>query len=77
MSNEQLWLAIGVPSVLVVLSWIQQNARMARSEAVNDRRFDAIDQKFDGVDRKFDAMRSEMIALRDSVHRDMVTLHER
>ena len=70
MTNSQLWLAIGIPSVLVVLSWIQQNARFSAME----RRFEVIDQKFDG---KFDSMRTEMITLRDTIHRDMITLHER
>jgi hypothetical protein len=70
MSNEQLCLAIGIPSVLVVLSWIQQSVRLGRIEATTDRRFESIDQQFT-------SMRAEMIALRDSIHRDMVSLHER
>lgn len=73
MTNSQLWLAIGIPSVLVVLSWIQQNARFSAME----RRFDSVDRRFETVDNKFDSIRTEMISLRDTIHRDMITLHER
>ena len=66
MTNAQLYLSIAIPSVLVILSWVlialswmQQDKRMARIESL------------------VDSTRSEMITLRDSIHRDMVPLHER
>jgi hypothetical protein len=65
-----LLLSIGIPSLLVILSSIQQNARLTRLEANFDKNNESIERKFDG-------MRSEMVALRDSIHRDMIALHER
>ncbi len=66
MTNAQLYMSIAIPSVLVILSWVlvalswmQQDKRLARIEFL------------------IDGMRSEMISLRDSIHRDMVPLHER
>ncbi len=38
MTNLQLLLSIGIPSVLVVLSWVSNNARLA----AHDKRFDEI-----------------------------------
>ncbi len=50
MINEQLYLAIGIPTVvnaaLTALLMVYINAR-----------FSAVDQRFDGVDRRFDDMR--------------------
>jgi hypothetical protein len=70
MTNVQLMLSIGIPSLLIVLSWVQQSARFSRLES-------SVDRLADSVDRRFESMRSEMVALRDSIHRDMITLHER
>jgi hypothetical protein len=70
MTNLQLLLTICIPSLLIVLSSLQQSARMTRLES-------AFDKSSDSVDHKFDAMRSELVALRDSIHRDMVSLLER
>ncbi len=56
MTNLQLLLTIGIPSLLVVLSWMSNNARFA---AV-DKRIDDLDRKmerkFDEIDRWFEAM---------------------
>ncbi|MEO7028918.1 MAG: hypothetical protein ABI147_05905 [Acidobacteriaceae bacterium] len=70
MTNLRLLLTIGIPSLLVILSWLQQSSRLSRLEASTDKGFEA-------VERKFEAFRGEMVALRDSIHRDMVSLHER
>jgi hypothetical protein len=81
MTNLQLLLTIGIPSLLVLLSWFQQNARLGRLEASYDKGFDSVDRRFEAMgsrfDSKFDGIRAEMVALRDSIHRDMVSLHER
>jgi hypothetical protein len=70
MTNLQLLLSIGIPSLLIVLSWIQQSSRVSRLET-------SMDRGFESVDRRFEIMRNEMVALRDSIHRDMVALYER
>ena len=70
MTNSQLILSIGIPSVLVVLSWIHNNTRLSRLE-----------MGFDNMGRRMDALvettHKEMTSLRDSIHRDMIGLHER
>ena len=63
MSNVQVYFAVGVPSVLVILAWLQANQRAGRIETV--------------MGNLAKNMRSEMITLRDSIHRDMIPLHER
>jgi hypothetical protein len=66
MTNLQLLLTIGIPSLLVVLSWMSNSSRFAgidkkfdsidrRFEQV-DRRFEQVDQRFEQVDRRFEEM---------------------
>jgi hypothetical protein len=66
MTNLQLLLTIGIPSILVVLSWISNNTRLA----LHDKRFDDIKKRF-----------SEVISAqhRDALEimRNMTALHER
>lgn len=37
MTNLQLLLTIGIPSILVILSWMQSNQRLSRVEAALDK----------------------------------------
>ena len=57
MTNEQLYMAIGIPmlfnAALIGLLTAYVNARFGK----NDARFDAIDKRFDAIDRRFDDMR--------------------
>jgi hypothetical protein len=77
MTNLQLLLTIGIPSLLVVLSWLSNNVRFAALE----KRLDALelktDRKFDEIERRF----QDVIAAqhRDSLEilRSMTSLHER
>ena len=63
MTNLQLLLTIGIPSLLVILSWASNRSDTAalRSEMTALR-----------VD-----INRDMTSLRDSIHRDMISLHER
>ncbi|HMD48956.1 MAG TPA: hypothetical protein VKG79_07655 [Bryobacteraceae bacterium] len=64
MTNEQLYLAIGIPTLLnaammgLLITYI--NAKFSgwddRFQSV-DRRFDAVDRRFDSIDQRFDDMR--------------------
>ena len=57
MTNEQLYLAIGIPmlfnATLIALVVALFNARFTGI----DKRFDAVDKRFDAVDQRFDDMR--------------------
>ena len=66
MTNLQLLLAIGVPSLLVILSWVSNNSRHDRTEA----RFDAVNKRFDDV-----IAANHKDAL--EIMRSMTALHER
>ena len=57
MTNEQLYLAIGVPTLVnaammgLLIAYIN-----AKFTAV-DERFQSVDRRFDAIDRRFDEMR--------------------
>lgn len=77
MSNLQLLLSIGIPSLLIVLSWANNNTRFERIE----KRLDAHDAKFDALQARFEA---RLEALQAANHKDaleilrsMTALHER
>jgi len=84
MTNLQLLLTIGIPSLLVVLSWMSNNARFAAI----DKKFDSIDRKFEQIDRRFEEMEQRFerrfqdvitSQQRDALEimRNMTALHER
>ncbi len=56
-TNEQLYIVIGIPMLFnatligLVIAYI--NAKIGRVES----KFDGIDRRFDGIDRRFDDMR--------------------
>jgi len=61
MTNEQLYLAIGLPIVFniavgLALFGLLRSGINARFDAV-DHRFDAVDRRFDAVNQRFDDMR--------------------
>ncbi len=84
MTDIQLLLSIGVPSLLVVLSWLSNNSRLGRAESrldAMDKRLDAMDVKFD---RRFDEIEKRLNDIIAAVHTDtleimraMTALHER
>ncbi|MDQ2947198.1 MAG: hypothetical protein M3Y27_14920 [Acidobacteriota bacterium] len=57
MTNEQLYLAIGIPCIfnaaLFTIFLGYMNSRFSAMEI----RFGAIDKRFDGIDKRFDDMR--------------------
>ncbi len=80
MTNLQLWLAIGIPSILIIVAWLSQNARFAGI----DSRFDRVDKRLDAIDRRLDAHDKRFDDVIANGHRDaleimrsMTALHER
>jgi hypothetical protein len=64
MTNEQLYLAIGLPTLFnAVLFTLLVAYVHAKFDAVNtkfdgvDTKFDGVNARFDGIDRRFDDMR--------------------
>jgi uncharacterized protein YdcH (DUF465 family) len=80
MTNEQLLLTIGIPSLLVVLSWINNNSRF---DGI-DKRLDGHDARFDRADARFDRVDAKIERLTESTRSDalmimkeLTELHER
>ena len=77
MTDIQLLLSIGIPSILVVLSWLSNNSRLSRLE----NRLDSTESRFD---RRFDEIEKRLNDIITAVHKDtleimraMTALHER
>ena len=77
MTDIQLLLSIGIPSILVVLSWLSNNSRLSRLE----NRLDSTESRFD---RRFDEIEKRLNDIITAVHNDtleimrsMTALHER
>jgi hypothetical protein len=73
MTNLQLLLTIGIPSLLVVLSWMSNNSRLS----VHDKRFDDMERRFNDVERRFNDVISEQHRDALEIMRNMTALHER
>ena len=66
MTNLQLLLTIGIPSLLVVLSWMSNNSRLS----THDKRFDDVERRFNDV---ITAQHGDAL----EIMRNMTALHER
>jgi hypothetical protein len=77
MNDTQLYLAIGLPIVTVMLTWLA-------SRAENNRNTDRLDRNIESLRGYIGTLKNELIAIRNDHHRDfvslmssMVPLHER
>jgi uncharacterized protein involved in exopolysaccharide biosynthesis len=85
MNNHQLYLSIGIPSILIILAWIsnRSNITALRSEMAQLRRDIALDMTQLRKDLHSDMeqlrkdLHGDMTQLRDSIHRDIISLYER
>ncbi len=78
MSNMQFYIAVAIPSILVVLSWIQSNSRandlkesLQRQHndlrASMDRQFEQVDRQFEQVDRRFEQINHRLDRIDDDL----------
>jgi len=69
MTNEQLYLAIGLPTlfntVLFTLLAAYMHAKFERVNVKFDAKFDGVNNKFDGVYARFDAIDRRFDDMRD------------
>jgi division protein CdvB (Snf7/Vps24/ESCRT-III family) len=77
MTNIQLYLTIGVPSfvaliswVTVILAWLSNKADIRDSET-------RLSYKIDKVDSRIDVLRAAMNGLRKEIYEALIPLHER
>ena len=74
MTNMQFYIALAVPSILVILSWLQQDKRLARVESVVDRldsRIDRLDGRIDRLDGRIDHLDSRIDARLNTIEHDL------
>jgi hypothetical protein len=80
LTDTQLFLSIGIPSLLVVLSWINNNARFngidKRIDGL-DKRLDGFESRLDSHDRRFDDIQAASHKDALEILRSMTSLHER
>ncbi len=70
MNNLQLALSIGIPSLLVVLSWINNNTRLSRLESASDMN----NRRMDDLQR---SMHSDMLSFQAAVLGELANMRER
>ena len=92
MNNMQLYLSIGVPSFVALLSWVTVILAWLSNRSDLHRLSDKVDRLGESLNGKIDSqgeslngkiagqgelLRAEMIAFRREVHSDLILLHER
>ena len=82
MTDLQLLLSIGIPSLLIALSMLQNNVRFTALE----KRIDGLDKRADGTDARFNRMDAsldarfnkfdaDLRAFRTEHHQDLAAIH--
>ncbi len=80
MTDLQLILTISIPSLLVILSWIQNNTRLSRLEAaldINNRRVDESNRRIDDLQRMQHADMVNLLSEMGRLREEMSKLRER
>jgi hypothetical protein len=74
MNDTQLYLAIGIPTVTVILAWLSNKSDINR---LNDK----VDRLGETLRADMTALRADIskdfVAFRREIHQDMIVLHER
>jgi len=60
MTNFQLLLSIGIPSLLIVVGFVYNNARLNTIEANVSARFNSVDARFNSVDARFGSIETNV-----------------
>lgn len=71
MTNMQFYIALAVPSILVFLSWMQQDKRLARLEATIDKLDARVDRLELKVDARFERLEARIDARFDAIDQDL------
>jgi hypothetical protein len=84
MNNIQLYLTIGIPSFVALISWVTVILAWLSNRTEMNRMGDKFDRLNEKVDSLADSLRAEMVLLRNDHHKDnlalmglMIPLHER
>ncbi len=71
MTDLQLLLSIGIPSLLIAMSLLQNNVRFNAIE----KRMDGLNKRADGADGRFTKIDNELRDFRAQHHQDLMALH--
>ena len=77
MTNTQLLLSIGIPSLLIVLSWLANDKRFSLIESRMDRMESRLDGKTDRLEAKIDRFEAKLDHRFDDLTGKIISLHER
>ncbi len=68
MTDAQLYIALGVPSLMALLSIGVNIALYLHLSSTMNTRFDGVDRKFDAVDRKFESIERRLEMIQGDTH---------
>ena len=71
LTNMQFYIALAVPSILVILSWLQQDKRLARLESTIDKMGSRIDGRLDRLDSRIDHLDGRIEARLNTIEHDL------
>ncbi len=71
LTNMQFYIALAVPSILVILSWLQQDKRLARLESTIDKMDSRIDGRLDRLDSRIDHLDGRIEARLNTIEHDL------
>ena len=85
MNNLQLYLSIGLPMLVFILTWLSNRAEMTKHIDRLDRQFESLRGEMTTLRRDINSdmnalrsgMNGDMVAFRREVHGDLLMLHER
>jgi len=77
MTNLQLVLNIGIPSLLILITWLANNARLSdlakrvdRLEGSLNARIDGLERRIDGLERRFERLEMRFDRVEDEIRKD-------
>jgi chromosome segregation ATPase len=77
MTNLQLILSIGIPSLLILISWLTNNARLSdlakRIDSLErslGERIDRLDHRIDGLERRLERLEIRFDRVEDEIRKD-------
>ncbi len=76
-TNIQLLLSIGIPTLMILLAMYNSNARLDSVEKRIDKRLDTIDRRLDSHEARFDDLKQSNHKDALEIMRQMTALHER
>jgi hypothetical protein len=65
LTNQQLYLSIGIPSVLIILAWLSNRQDLRDLSSKVDRNYESLNAK---IDRHYENFNNQVTALLTTIH---------